>query len=191
MYTPSCLLLLACTSVCLSASTSFIQLPSEGPLVFADNSVINVQGVNDTPGLTLGGPATLSELYQIALSPTTGTKSNGSVIVHDDIALVQIDAITEFTGSAPFSQTFTETVSSGVATYAALAGTPFTIHLTNGEFLTITPQADANLGTTPIVNATFLLTSTIPEPSSVLFVGAGLLVLAAVAGKLRRRGLLS
>jgi len=168
--------------------TSFIQLPSEGPLVFTDNSVMNVQGVNDTPTLTLDGAPTVGELYNIALSPTSGTKSNGSVLLHDDVALVQINSVTVFTGSATFSQTFTESVTANVATFAALAGSPFTIHLTNGEYLTITPLANSNLGTNSIVDADFLLTSNLPtpEPASMLFVGSGLFVLAAVAGRLRR-----
>jgi hypothetical protein len=184
------LVFLACgTGLFLKGTTvtSFIQLPSEGPLVFTDGSVMNVTGVNDTPTLTLDGAPTVSELYNISLTPTSGTKSNGGILLHDDIALVQINSITEFTGSAPFTQNFTETVVTGVATFAALAGTPFSIHLTNGEYLTITPLANANLGTSSIVDADFQLTSTLatPEPASMLFVGTGLIGLMAVARRLR------
>jgi hypothetical protein len=189
-FKPGLFTLLLCgAGFLVNADTLYIQTSSAGPYVFSDGSSFAVNGVNDTPpALTLNGASVTSELYAVTtLTVTGGTKSTSNKTLTDDIALVQDNSITQYTGLFPFYQVFTETASGNTATFSVAAGAPITIHLINGDYLTITPLANSSVTAGSIVDATYALTSSppVPEPASMLIVGAGLFALAIIGRKLR------
>ena len=168
-----------------NADAMFIQTDAATGGIFADSSRIQAAGANDTPTLTVDGPAVISTLYTLLLQPSGLPKTTSSTTLFDHIALVQENGLTVFVGLFPFSQPLTETVSGGVPTFAALQGPTATLALTNGRFLFITPLANPNIAANAVVQASFQLSSTAPEPSSTLLIGAGLMVLAAIARRKR------
>jgi hypothetical protein len=187
-YQNTCLLplLLLGSTLVAHADTMFIQTDAATGGIFVDTSRIQVAGTNDTPTLTLDAAPIISDLYTFLLQPFSGTKTSSSTTIFDHVAIVQDNSITVFNGLFLFSQPVTETVTGGIATFAALQGPQVTLALTNGRFLKITPLANPDIGANPVVKANFQLSSTgVPEPSSFLFVSAGLAGLAAIVRRRR------
>jgi hypothetical protein len=169
------------------ADSIFLQTNAATGGTFTDTSRIQAAGVNDTVTLTLNAAPIVSTLYTFLLQPFSGTKTTSSTTLFDDVTLIEDNSAVVFTGTFLFSQPLTESVTAGVATFAALQGPPVTVPLSNGHFLIITPLADPNIATNDVVTADFQLSSTlpVPEPSSFLFVAAGLTGLAAIIGRRR------
>jgi hypothetical protein len=182
-------LMLLCVTFVARADSIFLQTDSATGGIFTDTSRIQAAGTNDSLTLTLNAAPIISTLYTVLLQPFGGTKTTSSTTLFDHVTLVQDNSITVFTGTFSFSQPLTETVTGGVATFAASQGPEVTLALTNGHFLEITPLADPNIGANSVVTASFQLTSAapVPEPSSFLFVSAGLAGLATIFGRRRRK----
>jgi hypothetical protein len=178
--------LFVCASFSAHATTVFIQTAAATGGTFTDTSRIQAAGANDSFNITLDGPAVTADLYVLSLQVFTGTKTSSTATLNDQIHVVTLDGVTQFSGLFAFTQPVAESVLAGAATFSASQGPSFTMHLTNGEFLTITPLANLNIATSGQTEALYQLSSTAPEPSAVLFVGAGLLGLAAFGRKLRR-----
>jgi hypothetical protein len=188
----NCLLPLLLVSVTLvaHADSIFLQTDAATGGIFTDTSRIQASGTNDFPTLTLDAAPIITTLYTLTLQPFSGTKTTSSTTLFDHVTLVQDNSITVFTGTFSFSQPLTETVTGGVATFAALQGAQITVALTNGRFLKITPLADPDIGANAVVTADFQLSSTataVPEPSSFLFLSAGLAGLAAIIERQRSK----
>jgi hypothetical protein len=179
--------LLLSMSFVAHADSIFLQTNAATGGIFADTSRIQAAGVNDTVTLTLNAAPIVSNLYTFLLQPFGGTKTTSSTTLFDDATLIEDNSTPVFSGTFLFSQPLTESVTAGVATFAALQGSQISVPLSNGRFLIITPLADPNIATNNVVTADFQLSSTaaVPEPSSFLFVSAGLTVLAAIIGRRR------
>ncbi len=177
------------------ADTVTVQLGS-GQLAFSAGIPDEVleSGAIISPTLTLNVPSNLTfyaPLYEANCTTCTGSLS-GSLTAN----LIVSDSSSVGSGTGTFSQDYSDVISGGTHTFTPLASSAIDIALSNGDTVVITPLAGTAVGVstgstdnTTSVSATFLLEKTpagssVPEPSSALFVLTGL---GAAAFGLRKR----
>ncbi len=169
---------------------------------FSSSPVDRVQesGANPSFTLVLNAAAVSENFYAALYTALCTTNCSGTLTTTLSANPLNLDIIaTGATGHGVFAQNFEDVIAGTGAnethTFNAEAGSPIVIALTNGNFVTITPQASApdqlsqnSANVSQEITALFQYTSTnnaaVPEPTSVILL---LTAIALVGWSVRRR----